>query len=356
MEAPVTNSTSAPWRPARGGPVTLAVPVTDLSMVGEARRAADGIARSCGLDEPTRSDLGILVTEAATNLARHATEGVLYLNDTQTSGVPGVELIAVDSGPGMRDVADSLRDGVSTGGTPGTGLGAISRIANEMHVYSRREEGTVVLARLHGKGDAANAGRGQLLDAGVICRPMTDGQPNGDGWLMHQAPDRALVLVVDGLGHGPVAAESADVARESFRGLAAATPLQALGALHESMRSTRGGALAVAEIVLRDGALRVTLAGAGNISASVVGTTGARSLPSMNGTAGLQIRAMQEFSVEWPQGAMLIMHSDGINTRWRLDNYPGLLMRPPSVVAAVIHRDFLRGRDDATVLVLAQRS
>jgi hypothetical protein len=50
------------------------------------------------------------------------------------------------------------------------------------------------------------------------------------------------------------------------------------------------------------------------------------------------------------------MHSDGIAPRWRLDAYPGLMTAHPALVAGVIYRDFGRDRDDATILLLADRS
>jgi len=52
--------------------------------------------------------------------------------------------------------------------------------------------------------------------------------------------------------------------------------------------------------------------------------------------------------------AMLIMHSDGIGTRWDLERYPGLPQRHPALIAAVLYRDHARGRDDAGIVV-AQR-
>jgi hypothetical protein len=45
------------------------------------------------------------------------------------------------------------------------------------------------------------------------------------------------------------------------------------------------------------------------------------------------------------------MHSDGITGRWNLATYAGLSRRAPIVAAAVLYRDFRRGRDDATALV-----
>ena len=160
---------------------------------------------------------GVVVTEAATNLARHARDGVILLRDTTSTGRPGVELLAVDAGPGMEDLSHLFTDGVSTGGTPGTGLGAMRRMAHELDLYSRPGQGTVLVARLFA-GTAAAWDRGRrapLVDVGLVCTPVSPETVSGDGWCVIQGADRAAVLVVDGLGHGPSAAEAADVARRA---------------------------------------------------------------------------------------------------------------------------------------------
>jgi hypothetical protein len=45
------------------------------------------------------------------------------------------------------------------------------------------------------------------------------------------------------------------------------------------------------------------------------------------------------------------MHSDGLTSRWKLADYLGLSHRVPALIAAILYRDFKRGRDDTTVLV-----
>jgi hypothetical protein len=87
----------------------------------------------------------------------------------------------------------------------------------------------------------------------------------------------------------------------------------------------------------------------------VVSAAGARHLVSHNGTAGHELRRLQEFTVPWFADAMLLLHSDGIATHWRLDDYPGLATHSPALVAGVLYRDFNRGRDDATVAVVRGR-
>ena len=95
------------------------------------------------------------------------------------------------------------------------------------------------------------------------------------------------------------------------------------------------------------------ICGVGNTVATMIGSSGTRSLPSMNGTAGLTVRGARDFTTHWTAGEMLVMHSDGITTRWQLDAYPGIRQHDPAIAAAMLHRDFSRGRDDATVLAFA---
>jgi anti-sigma regulatory factor (Ser/Thr protein kinase) len=330
------------------------VPVGDLSRVGEARRAADAVARSCGLDETVRGTLGIVVTEAATNLARHARDGYVLLRDTSANGRTGVEMLAVDRGPGMHDLARFFADGYSTGGTPGQGLGAMKRQADELDVYSVPGQGTVVMSRVFAPPSPVESARRPMLRVGVVCVPLAGETASGDGWCVEQQGDRAMVLLVDGLGHGPNAAEAADVAIASFRGAADRPPREVVAVMHEALRSTRGAAVAVAEVRRTDdGGARVTLCGVGNTVSAIVGERGPLALPSMNGTAGLQLGKPQEFVQPLAPGAMMVMHTDGITTRWRLEGYPGVLAHDPAVLAALLHRDHPRPRDDATVLVLA---
>lgn len=334
------------------------IPVTDLSRVGEARRAAEAIARRCGLDEPARGAVALIVTEAATNLARHARDGVMLLNDTSASGLAGLEMLAVDAGPGMNDLTRFFADGYSTGGSAGAGLGAMKRQAHELDVYSVPGQGTVVMARVFAREPHRDDERPALLNVGAVCVALQGETASGDGWCVHQERDRAVILLADGLGHGPNAAEAADAAIAAFRGITDRTPVEIVKALHETLRATRGAAISVAE-VQRDterNSAEVRVCAVGNTVTALVGpaaTTNA--LPSMNGTAGLQVSALREFVQPWEAGAMLVMHTDGITTRWRADSYPGVLQHDPAVLAAVLHRDASRKRDDATVLAFTLR-
>jgi hypothetical protein len=93
----------------------------------------------------------------------------------------------------------------------------------------------------------------------------------------------------------------------------------------------------------------------GNIAGSIVTDDAPRrQMVSHNGTAGHQGRRIQEFTYPWSRTSLLILHSDGVSTHWSLEKYPALTLRRPSLVAGVLFRDFGRGRDDASVVVVRQ--
>jgi anti-sigma regulatory factor (Ser/Thr protein kinase)/serine/threonine protein phosphatase PrpC len=340
-----------------GGPAAGVYVVEDTSQVGEVRRTAASLAGEVGLNETQRGKLALVVTEVATNLARHARRGRILLSEV---GDPpsGVEVLALDEGPGIPNVARAMEDGFSSAGTAGKGLGAVRRMADEFDLYSRPGDGagagTVLFARVWSSaGGAPPAGPGGRLQAGVACVALRGERVCGDAWVVLPQRDRTLVAVVDGLGHGPEAAVAASEAVRVIRESADASPSQLLQLSHAALRPTRGAAMAVAAI--QPGRRAVAFAGVGNVAAAVhVGTT-ARSLASHNGTVGHATRTIQEFSYDWAEGATLVMHSDGINSRWRLDAYPGIVRYHPVVLAAVLFRDAARGRDDATVLVVRDR-
>lgn len=112
-----------------------------------ARGAAAALGRRIGLGEHRTAQLVLAVAELATNVTKHAADGSMLLRVLRNRDVAGVEVIVVDGGPGMADVPAALRDGVSTIGTLGIGLGAVQRLADRFDVHSVAGLGTVQLAR-----------------------------------------------------------------------------------------------------------------------------------------------------------------------------------------------------------------
>lgn len=326
-----------------------AIPMGDPSRVGEARRHAATLAERCGLDETEAGRLALVVTELATNLVRHAKEGQLLLADRPGQRV--VEVIAMDRGPGIPDVDRSLGDGYSTGGTPGTGLGAIRRLADDFDIHSEVPHGTVVVARV--RSAAAQPARDQRVCASAVSLPAPGEAVCGDAWSFAFDGDRAAFMVADGLGHGVAAEEAAREAVAEFSEAPAAGPRQQLERTHARLRSTRGAAVMVAQVDAAAGTVRSS--GAGNIVARLVSGTSDKTVLTQHGTAGVTIRTPDETVTPWPPHALVVVFSDGVETRWRPELLRPVLGRDPAVAATVLLRQHSRGRDDATVAVLRRK-
>lgn len=325
------------------------------SQVGDVRRAAADAARALGFDEVTAGRASLIATELGNNLVRHARDGALWLAAVDgPQGQPQLELISVDRGPGIADVAACMADGYSTAGTPGTGLGAVRRMADLFDIYSATPGGTLILARVAdgaAKGaPAQDAVRSYVV--GAVALPAPGEHACGDAWLLADREGRCALMVADGLGHGPLAADAALAAAQCFDEAPFLEPARVVQRLHDALRKTRGAAVAVAT-PSHDGSA-LSYCGAGNIAGRMISGVADFSLMSQHGTAGVQIRSPREQRYDWPPHGLLVLHSDGIASRWSLPD-GALLRHHPSLIAAWVMLEHRRGSDDATIVVLKGR-
>lgn len=339
-------------------PCHVAFAVHEVSQVGEARRAAVQLAETLGFDEVATGRVALVATELGNNLVRHAQKGQLLVGAVQgDDGQALVEVLSLDHGPGIDNVAACMVDGYSTGGTPGSGLGAVRRLSQEFDLFSSRPAGTVILSRIaakDGRGSApAAAGLPTSFEFGALALAAPGETVCGDAWAVVQDGTRAALIVADGLGHGPDAAVASQTAVTAFKAAPFGSPSQVVERMHGEMRSTRGAAVLMAQLNLDENA--VLFSGAGNICGRLISGVSDKSLASQHGTVGVQIRHLQDMTQPWPDHALLVLHSDGLTTRWGLDSAKGILQHHPTVVAGWLLRDHSRGRDDATVVVLKRR-
>ncbi|MBF8745807.1 MULTISPECIES: ATP-binding protein [Pseudomonas] len=322
---------------------TLVLPLEDASQVGHARRTAQQLAERQGFDSEDAGRVALLATELASNVLKHAGHGALHLRSVPGADGPGIEMLAVDRAEGF-DADVCLTDGYSTLGTQGIGLGAVTRLAQVFDMYTDAR-GSVILARLY-RRDIPCAD----LRIGVSHHALHDDPACGDTWHVTLADGRLSALLVDGLGHGPEAEQAALAAANAFAQHPMRDPLLLIEHLHQAMGGTRGGAVAIAQHDAHNDRLAYT--GIGNIGATLVSGNCYRGLASLPGIVGGQYRKVQVFDYADVTGNLLILYSDGLQSRWNLQDYPGLVHRHPAVIATVLHRDFCRGRDDVTVLVI----
>jgi anti-sigma regulatory factor (Ser/Thr protein kinase) len=324
--------------------LTAFLPIDDPSRVAEARRVAMKIAREEGLDDQHVSDAGLAATEIATNLLKHAQGGEIQISSLSGQAAPGVDILSIDRGPGILSFEECLRDGYSSAGTAGTGLGAVKRASRVFDAYSESGKGTVMVARISAHETNPNG-----MVAGFAGRPVAGEEVSGDSWAMREEGNVSLFIVADGLGHGINASEASAEAISAFKTSTDTDPTALLQRVHRALRGTRGAAVAVAR--LDRGERRVRYAGIGNIAGVVAAPEKTQFMISHNGTAGHEAIRFQEFTYPFPEKSVLIMHSDGLATSWNLQTYPGLRLRHPSVIAGTLYRDSSRRRDDVCVIV-----
>jgi anti-sigma regulatory factor (Ser/Thr protein kinase) len=324
--------------------------VEDPSHVGEYRRAAQRLAEAFDFDETLVGRVGIVASELTNNLVKHAGRGEMLLQAITAGDEVSIELVSIDRGPGMQ-VDQCLRDGYSTSGTSGTGLGAISRLSTLFDAYSVQGQGTVAVSRIaRQSARRMEVARKSAVDFGAVCLAVAGETECGDSWRVAQTEDSRVMMVVDGLGHGPLAASAARAACDAFAQRALDPPAEILQFMHNALAGSRGAAAACAVIDTAHAA--IAYSGVGNIAGSVVTAERSKGMVSHNGILGVQLPRKQQFNYEYSADSRVVMHSDGVSARWALQNYPGLWLRHAAVIAAVLYRDHARARDDATVLVM----
>ena len=270
------------------------------------------MANEEGLDETKVSNISLVATEICTNLLKHAQGGEVFLSRLSGRDAPGVEVLAIDRGPGMTDVAQCLTDGYSSANTPGTGLGAIARLSQEFDVYSEFHKGTVLMAQVGRKSKVGTK-------VGAVVKPIAGEDVAGDAWAFCEDEHGMTLMVADGLGHGLMAARASAEAVWPFD---AVVNLPRLRPWREFMAhfGAPGG-----QRWVRTWNVRALLryAGIGNIAGVIVKPGKPAVMVSHNGTAGFHAPRFQEFAYHLPTEALIIMHSDGLATNWNTGKLSG---------------------------------
>jgi anti-sigma regulatory factor (Ser/Thr protein kinase) len=323
------------------------VGVNDQSGVAEARRRATDLARRAGFSEVETGKLALITTELSTNLVKHGSGGEVLIGTYEDNESHGIEILALDKGAGMSNVAACLEDGYSSAGTSGHGLGAVVRQSHFVDIGSWPGLGTAVLARV-APGKSSSGTPPPSPTWGGISIAKAGQEVCGDAWSVSNTGHVRTLLLADGLGHGPEAAEAAVEAVRLFHRYNGHSVNNLIDYVHGGLRSTRGAAVSIARF--DPTTKKITFSGIGNVAGMIVANGEARRMVSMAGTAGFNARKIQSFDYPFERG-LLILYSDGLASSWTIDRYQNLASLHPSLIAAILYRDFSRHRDDATVLV-----
>jgi serine/threonine-protein kinase RsbT len=108
------------------------------------RRAVRTRALDLGFNLVDQTKIVTAASELARNTFTHGGGGVVHLENLQKNGRPGLRLVFEDKGKGIADMELALKDGYTSGGGLGLGLGGSKRLVNEFDIWSKPGEGTRV--------------------------------------------------------------------------------------------------------------------------------------------------------------------------------------------------------------------
>lgn len=194
------------------------------------------------------------------------------------------------------------------------------------------------------------------IESGIYVRPCDGETFSGDVVFVQPQGDGVFAAVIDALGHGPDAHKlGVQLSVALSRWLPEAAPPAAEGALavlHESARGTRGAAAAVAWLDTRT--LEGWVAGVGNVRCRLFGAV-TRTVEFAEGVLGQRVRSPRPVSLALQPTDVLILFSDGVAGRFRLDDYPSLGLDPAPAIAFNVVKRFGKGADDASCAVIRCR-
>ena len=311
------------------------------------------IAVAAGFTPKRIAELEIVVAELTSNVIKHAANGAQFLVKILRGDRTGIEIICIDSGPGIESVSRVMEDGISSTSTLGQGLGAIRRLSDEFDAYSLKGWGTIVLARLFNKQEAA-AGR-KNVDMGIVMLAKEGEECCGDNYAFMNRGNSLKFAICDGLGHGKDAAMASEQCLVSFHSHIMLSPMEQVRRIHVEAKKTRGAVMHIIHIDFTN--KQVLYCGIGNISAKICSPGRSKSCVSYNGIVGYSVPgSINNHTTLWAKNDLLIMHSDGLSTRWDLQKYPLITRHDRTIIAAALYKDFCRGTDDITIAVIGQHN
>ena len=343
-------------------PTTGYLEVRDCGQIGAVRRHVEEMARHLGFETSAVEELGILTTELATNLVVHRTvDGQIIVQEIEEDKRPGIEVTAIDRGPGIVCVEEALCDGYSTGGSMGCGLGAVRRLADEFDIQSHAGDGKEggaspgghqIGTRVVARKWVSNHRESRFIRS-VQSRSMRPQEPNGDGYFFREEGGRLFAAVIDGLGHGEQAHRASVKALEYIE-MHFFRPFELLfEGMHHTLRETRGCAVTAVHIDPAEETL--THAGIGNVTARIHPLRDHSLIPTPGIVGSGVYHPPRVRKTSWSPGEILVLFSDGLLSKWDLHGIPDISERHPTVLSHFLLSRYGRGNDDATVVVIKGR-
>lgn len=327
--------------------------VIDAAAVSRVREWVRAVSAEAALPTVAAESLATAASELAWNQLSHAQGGRVYVRRIERAGVAGVEVIALDHGPGIRSPAEAISGHTADRKGLGQGLGAVLRLSDEVDFEVRAGECTQVRARKFAGPVAFRS------EVGMLGCPAEGEQVCGDDAAMLRMGEQLVLVLADGLGHGPEARRASGAAADLVHARGCQSPASLLADCDLALRDTRGAAVAV--VCANAHSQLLEHACVGNIRTLVAANAGLRSLTCRPGIVGRghlapKSRPQQASTHAFGHGETLVMCSDGLKSRidlpiaspWRTDH--------PIALADYLLEQYGRGTDDAMVIVCRQQA
>jgi anti-sigma regulatory factor (Ser/Thr protein kinase) len=330
-------------------PAIMRLPIRDSLDCAVAQQRIREIGAGLGFLATHVEEICLAVSELTANLVKHAGHGVITFTPLHAGSRIGIEIDAQDHGPGITNIDQSLADGYSTTGGLGYGLGAVNRLMDEMDITSSPGLNTSIICRrwvrVRNEEPAPH-----YWSIGVATRSRRFAPENGDAYVIREWQGKLLVGVIDGLGHGELAQQAALTAQGYVRTHYDLPLDKIFSGAGRACLGTRGVVMALARF---ENSNRISLATVGNIEARVWSGRDKTLFNVQRGILGVSASphvVIQENN--WSPGWLLILHTDGVQTRWQWQDFPGLEREPAETIARKLLHALATKDDDATVLVV----
>lgn len=328
--------------------VHIRLNATDRSYFAILKKEVHALAAGAGFQASRVAEIDLVVAEIVSNLAKHAGGGEVFVKLMEEEGLQGIEIIAMDSGPGIADVRSMMLDGASSKNTLGHGLGSIRRLSNFFQIYTQKGWGTLLLVRIFDK-EFSPAKKLPPFDVHSLVVPKPGETECGDGFHYKQSKEGLKLFLGDGLGHGKEAAQAVKQAIEAFRLCSEESPVEILRFINQSVKRTRGLVGTVAIFNRQEKEWKIC--GVGNIATRFFGTAAIKNHSPYNGILGLNMpNTMKDQTIPLESGQTCVMYSDGIKSKWELLKLPGILRHDLSLLNAALFKDFARNTDDMSIV------
>lgn len=322
--------------------------IDDRSYVAFIKREIHNLVTNAGFSQHRAAEVDIVVSELASNLIKYAEAGEFLYRLVETEGNKELQLYCFDNGIGIDNVERIVNDGFSTSNTLGHGIGSIKRMSNDFQIYSKRNWGTVQYVRICEKEQKIAPPKN--FDFAVIQTNIPGELVCGDGYLVKHTTNGFQIFVGDGLGHGQHANTAVTEAIKTFRISRETDPVEIIRDIHSNVRKTRGLVATIAVVNYKNSTW--SICGVGNISTKIFTGIESKTYTPYNGIIGNNIpRTINQTVLKYEKHQMIIMHSDGIRSRWSITEMMSLLKQKPQLIAASLYKDHVRGNDDSTVFV-----